>query len=350
MASKPTVGKIKHLQALSNERGVIAAAAIDQRGSLQKSIASAKGIASNQVTDQMMSEFKVAVSKILTPYASAILLDPQWGLEAAKARHKNCGLLLAYEESGYDNTQPGRRPDLLPHLSGRRIMEMGGNAVKVLLYYTPEEDASVNDEKHAFIERIGAECQALDVPFFLEFVGYDAAGGDEKGFEYAKKKPKIVGASVREFTQEKYGVDVLKVEIPVNMQYAEESSYFSGQKAYSKADVFKICHEVAEMATKPFIYLSAGVTNQRFTQQLHWMAEAGVNFSGVLCGRATWLDGVPVYAKGGYSALEAWLKDEGKKNIDAVNQCLLAAKPWFASYGVNSAEDLLKASKAATVN
>ena len=350
MASKPTVGKIKHLQKLSNERGVIAAAAIDQRGSLQKSIASAKGIAGNQVTDQMMSEFKVAVSKILTPYASAILLDPQWGLEAAKARDKNCGLLLAYEESGYDNTQVGRRPDLLPHLSGRRILEMGANAVKVLLYYTPEEDASINDEKHAFIERIGAECQALDVPFFLEFVGYDAAGGDEKGFEYAKKKPKIVGASVREYTQDKYGVDVLKVEIPVNMQYAEGSSYFSGQKAYSKADVFKICHEVAEMATKPFIYLSAGVTNQRFTQQLHWMAEAGVNFSGVLCGRATWLDGVPVYAKGGYSALEAWLKDEGKKNIDSVNECLLAAKPWFASYGVNSAEDLLKASKAATVN
>lgn len=347
MADMPTAGKVKHLQALSNERGVIAAAAIDQRGSLQKAIASGKGIPSDQVTDQMMSEFKIAVSKVLTPHASAILLDPQWGLEAAKQRSKNCGLLLAYEESGYDNTQPGRLPDLLPHLSAKRIVEMGANAVKVLLYYTPFEKQDVNDIKHAFIERVGAECRALDVPFFLEFVGYDEAGADEKALEYAKKKPKVVGESVREFTKDRYGVDVLKIEIPVNMAYAEGASYFTGQKAYSRDDVFRICHEVADLATKPFIYLSAGVTNARFTEQLHWMADAGVNFSGVLCGRATWLDGVPVYAKGGYSALESWLQQDGLKNIEAVNQCLLAAKPWFSFYGAKSADELLKANRAA---
>jgi len=347
MSVRLSAGKVKHLKALSNNEGVIAAAAIDQRGSLQKAIASAKGLGANDVSDEMMSEFKVAVSKILTSHASAILLDPQWGLPAAAARDKNCGLLLAYEESGYDNTQPGRRPDLLPHLSAKRIMDMGANAVKVLIYYTPFENADVNDEKHAFIERVGAECRALDIPFFLEFVGYDAAGGDEKGFEYAKKKPAIVGGSVREFTQDQYGVDVLKIEIPVNMAYAEGASYFTGQKAYSKADVFRICHEVAQMATKPFIYLSAGVTNQRFTEQLHWMAEAAVNFSGVLCGRATWLDGVPVYAKGGYNALVSWLQTEGIKNIEAVNAAVRAAKPWYSSYGASSADELAAESRVA---
>jgi tagatose 1,6-diphosphate aldolase len=347
MDSKLTVGKIKHLQALSNERGVIAAAAIDQRGSLQKSIASSRGIAAGEVTDDMMKEFKIAVSKVLTPYASAILLDPQWGLEAAAARDKNCGLLLAYEESGYDNAREGRRPDLLPHLSARRIVDLGADAVKILIYYTPFEEESINDEKHAFIERVGAECRALDIPFFLEFVGYDAKGGDEKGFEYAKKKPEIVGGCVREFTQDKYGVDILKVEVPVNMAYAEGASYFTGQKAYSKQEVFRLCHEVAQMATKPFIFLSAGVTNQRFTEQLRWMAEGDVNFSGVLCGRATWLDGVPVYAKGGYDALVAWLKEDGVRNIQAVNECLKAAKPWYKFYGAQSAEDLLNANQLA---
>ena len=77
--------KIEHMKALSDERGVIAAAAMDQRGSLQKSIAAAKGISKDEVTDAMMSEFKTAVSSVLTPHASAILLDPQWGLEAAEA-------------------------------------------------------------------------------------------------------------------------------------------------------------------------------------------------------------------------------------------------------------------------
>ncbi len=79
-------GKIKHLNALSNHNGVIAAAAMDQRGSLRKAIAGAKGVPEKQVNDDMMTEFKVAVTKILTPHASAILLDPEFGLPAAKAR------------------------------------------------------------------------------------------------------------------------------------------------------------------------------------------------------------------------------------------------------------------------
>ncbi len=112
MAISP--GKLQHLKALSNKEGIIAAAAMDQRGSLQKSLASAKGVDQKAITYEMMSEFKTAVTRILTPHASAILLDPEFGLEAAKARSKNAGLLLAYEESGYDNTKPGRLPDLLP--------------------------------------------------------------------------------------------------------------------------------------------------------------------------------------------------------------------------------------------
>jgi len=73
------------MKALSNKDGIIAAAAMDQRGSLQKSLASAKGVAPKDITWDMMSEFKTAVTRILTPHASAILLDPEFGLEAAKA-------------------------------------------------------------------------------------------------------------------------------------------------------------------------------------------------------------------------------------------------------------------------
>src|SRR4051812_17954131 len=208
-----TVGKQQHMKALSNSAGVIAAAAMDQRGSLKKSIAAAKGVTQDQVTDQMMEEFKVAVSRILTPHASAILLDPEWGLPAAKARAKNAGLLLAYEETGYDNTQPGRLPDLLPHLSVKRIKDLGADAVKILLYYTPFDAAPINDIKHAFIERIGAECGTYDIPFFLEFIGYDEKGENEKTIEYAKKKPAVVKGSMLEFSKPQYKVDVLKVEV-----------------------------------------------------------------------------------------------------------------------------------------
>src|SRR5271167_2043808 len=208
--------KLKHMKALSNAKGIISAAAMDQRGSLQKSIATAKGVDAKAVTPEMMSEFKTAVTKVLTPHASAILLDPEFGLPAAKARSSNAGLLLAYEESGYDNTKPGRLPDLLPHVSATRIKDWGANAVKILLYYSPFDDPQVNDIKHAFIERIGSECETLEIPFFLEFVGYDPKGGDEKGLEFAKLKPKVVIGTMQEFTKPQYKVDVLKVEIPIN--------------------------------------------------------------------------------------------------------------------------------------
>ena len=323
-----SAGKLKHMKALSNKEGIIAAAAMDQRGSLQKSIASAKGVDAKAVTPEMMSEFKVAVSRILTPHATAILLDPEFGLDAAKARASNAGLLLAYEETGYDNSQPGRLPDLLPHVSVKRIVEWGAEAVKILIYYTPFDDPAVNDIKHAFVERIGAECEFYQIPFFLEFVGYDPKGGNEKGLEFAKMKPQVVIGSMKEFTKPQYNVDVLKVEVPVNAEFVEGSAVYKGQKAYTRAEALAHYRQAAEVATKPFIYLSAGVSNDQFVESLHMAAESGTDYSGVLCGRATWKDGMPIYATKGVKALEDWLSTEGVKNINAVNAALKGAVPW----------------------
>ena len=327
-------GKIKHLNALSNKNGVIAAAAMDQRGSLRKAIAKAKNAPEDQVSNEMMQEFKETVSRILTPHASAILLDPEFGLPAAKARAKNAGLLLAYEESGYDNTKPGRLPDLLPHLSAKRIKDLGADAVKILIYYSPFEKEDVNDIKHAFIERVGAECEHNQIPFFLEFVGYDPQGGDEKGLEYAKKKPDVVIKSMEEFGKPQYHVDVLKVEVPVNAQYVLGSSIYRGEAAYSRQQALDLFRKAADVAQKPFIYLSAGVDNAQFVESLNMAAEAGTDYSGVLCGRATWEDGIPVYATQGVKALEDWLSNEGVKNINAVNDAIKPAKPWYAKAGV----------------
>ncbi len=327
-------GKIKHLNALSNKDGVIAAAAMDQRGSLRKMIAQAKGVSQDQISDEMLSEFKTIVTKVLTPHASAILLDLEFGLPAAKARSKNAGLLLAYEESGYDNTQPGRLPDLLPHLSAKRIKDHGADAVKVLLYYTPFEKPEINDIKHAFIERVGSECEDNDIPFFCEFVGYDPEGGDEKGFEYAKKKPEVVTGSMKEFSKPQYKIDVLKVEVPVNAEFVEGSSVFKGKAAYSRKEALEHYRKAAEITQKPFIYLSAGVSNPQFVESLSMAAEAGTDYSGVLCGRATWKDGVGVYGKQGAKALEDWMSEEGVKNIEAVNAAIKPAKPWYSKAGV----------------
>src|SRR2546425_386647 len=243
---KLTPGKLNGLKRVSNDRGVIAAAAMDQRGSLQKALAKEKG---GEVTDAMMQEFKSLVTEVLTPHATAILLDPEWGLPASKRRAKNAGLLLAYEKTGYDKTGPGRLPDLLDHWSARRLKEAGANCVKILLYYTPLDSKEINDKKQA-------------------------------------------------------------------------------------ADLFL---KAASVATKPFIYLSAGVSNAEFTEALDLAGESGVKFNGVLCGRATWKEGIPVYAKQGADAFRKWLQSEGVKNINNVNQRLKAATSWYSIYEVEPA-------------
>jgi tagatose 1,6-diphosphate aldolase len=333
---KLTPGKLRGLKAVADERGVIAAAAMDQRGSLKKSLAKDKG---SDVSDAMLEEFKSLVTEVLTAHASAILLDPEWGLPASKRRHKGSGLLMAYEKTGYDKTGPGRLPDLLDDWSVRRLKEAGADCIKILLYYTPFDPAPINEVKHAWVERIGDECRANDIPFFLEFVGYDE-GADEKGLEYARKKPEIVSASMAEFSKDRYGVDVLKVEVPVNMQYVEGAACYSGQKAYTHDEAKALFLEAAKSATKPFIYLSAGVSNGEFTEALALAAESGVRYAGVLCGRATWKDGMPIYAKQGGAAFKQWLETTGVANISNVNKAIRSASPWFSFYGATSADAL----------
>lgn len=334
--SKLTPGKLAGLKAVSDSRGVIAAAAMDQRGSLQKSLAKERGAAAN---GQDLEEFKIQVTDVLTRHASAILLDPEYGLPASKERNK-AGLLLAYEKTGYDAATPGRLPDLLDLWSVRRLKEAGADCIKILLYYTPYEKSAINDHKHAWVERIGDECVSHDIPFFLETVGYDAEGGDEKSVAYAKKKPEVVSGSMAEFGKTRYNVDVLKVEVPVDMSFVEGTRSFKGERAYTRAEALKHFREAEAMTHKPFIYLSAGVSNPVFIETLELAAESGTKFNGVLCGRATWKDGIPIYAKQGPTAFRQWLETTGVENINNVNNALKAASPWYLKFGVNSLAEL----------
>jgi tagatose 1,6-diphosphate aldolase len=319
-----TPGKLAGLKAVSNPRNVIAAAAMDQRGSLQKALGAAGGATAD---GHDLEVFKTLVTEVLTGYASAILLDPEYGLPAAKHRNGK-GLLLAYEKTGYDSTTAGRLPDLLDLWSVRRLVEAGADCIKILLYYTPFDTPAINSVKHAFIERIGDECLAHDVPFFLEFVGYDADGGDEKTVAYARKKPSIVAGAMKEFSNPRYGVDVLKVEVPIVMEFVEGTKAYKGESAYTRAEALEHFRAAASVTEKPFIYLSAGVSNPVFIETLELAAESGVAFNGVLCGRATWKDGIKVYAVDGPDAFRQWLETTGVENIQNVNKALEAATPW----------------------
>jgi tagatose 1,6-diphosphate aldolase len=322
-------GKELRLRKVSNERGVIAALAIDQRAALQKLIGGVSGTGPDSVPPAMLSEFKKLVTEVLSPLASAVLLDPEYGQTAARHRAPGSGLLLAYEQTGYDRNTPGRLPRLLDRWSVQRLARLDPDSIKVLVYYSPSSNPEINDRKHAFVERIGAECSAEELPFFLELVVYEE-GLDEKSPDFAKLKPDLVSLSAAEFSKPQYRVDILKVGMPVNMNYVEGAPGAAGTWIHSREQAKKQFRRASDATGVPFIYLSEGIGNEAFVHALELASEAGSRFSGVLCGRATWKDGVPVYVQKGSAALEQWLRTEGARNIERVNSALGAAVPWFA--------------------
>ena len=312
-----TPGKLAGMKAVSDARGVIAAAAMDQRGSLQKALAKERG---GDVGDREMEEFKALVTEVLTPHASAILLDPEWGLPASKRRAKNAGLLLAYEKTGYDKTRPGP-----PARPARRLVRAPPEGSRRRL---PQDPALLHARRSAgrstTTSTPGSSASATSAaPTTSRSSSSSSATRralDEKGLEFAQKKPDIVIGSMREFSKDRYGVDVLKVEVPVNMKFVEGHEVVRRHRRPTRRKRrWTFFRRAADVATKPFIYLSAGVSNAEFTEALELAAEAGTRFSGVLCGRATWKDGIPIYAKQGADAFRKWLQNEGVKNIENVN-------------------------------
>ena len=326
-----SLGKQKGLTALSNESGVIAALAIDQRSALRKLFAAASGQPAAEIRPQFLADFKTHVSSKLTPYASAILLDPEFGLDAAAHRAPRAGLLLAYEKTGYDKSVPGRLPATLDGFSVARLKQAGADAIKVLLYYSPFSSPQINAFKSSWVERVGAECSSADIAFFLEIVCYHDEM-DEKSPEFARIKPDVVVRSVEEFCQPRYAVDVIKIGVPVNMKFVESPVVPRENGLYTRDQAIAHFRHASDACSLPFIYLSEGVSNELFADALELAAVSGSAFSGVLCGRATWQDGVGILVQKGGAALDRWLETQGVQNIQNVNTRLGAAQPWHARF------------------
>jgi tagatose 1,6-diphosphate aldolase len=140
---------------------------------------------------------------------------------------------------------------------------------------------------------------------------------------------------MEEFSQSRYGVDVLKVELPVNPAFiGNTTASVETEMAYSRQEAIEHLRNAVSAATKPFIFLSAGVSDEVFRNTLEMATEAGVQYAGVLCGRATWQGGIPVYAQQGVTALHDWLAEHGARNIQMINEVLVrSATPWWNVYG-----------------
>ncbi|MEA4830675.1 MAG: tagatose 1,6-diphosphate aldolase, partial [Enterococcus thailandicus] len=165
-------------------------------------------------------------------------------------------------------------------------------------------------------------------PFYLELVSYDATITDSNSIEYAKIKPHKVIEMMKEFSRPNYKVDVLKVEVPVNMNYVE--GFATSETCYTQVEAQEFFKEQSEATNLPFIFLSAGVSTKLFQETLVFAHKSGSDFNGVLCGRATWKDGVKAYVESGRAGAIDWLQTTGRANIEELNEVVeQTATPWY---------------------
>ncbi|QIH77136.1 MULTISPECIES: tagatose 1,6-diphosphate aldolase [Macrococcoides] len=300
----------KDLSKLLDDKGIFAAVAVDQRGALRKLLGE-KG------TDENLAIYKELVAETLSPHGSAILLDPEYGFTAAGKKSSQAGLIMAYEQTGYEKLGPGRFPRLVQDCSVKNLVERGADAIKLLIYVDVDESDDINKVKEAFVERVGSECVAENVPLLLEILVYDDQIGDEKGKDFAKVRPRKVIEAMKKYSDSRFNVDVLKVEVPVNMNYVEG---YGDDFVYTKEEAAAFFKEQTAATHLPFVYLSGGVSPELFNETLIFANESGSKFNGILCGRATWKAGTEVFLNEGQDAAKSWLLSKGLENLNNLNE------------------------------
>ena len=319
---------------MSDERGVIAAAAMDQRGLLKKMLAKALGGAEPPL--EMMTEFKRICAGTLTKHASAMLLDVEYGLPASKNINGK-GLLLAYEKSGYDTSGPEKLPSLTEGWSVMRLKEAGADAVKILIYYNQYENEWVNEQKKPGWSASARECIAMDMPLFLEFLAYDVHGDNEAGLAYAKRKPEIVRYCTEEFTKPRYAADVLKVEAPVQMAFVSGTKAFKGEAAYTRAEAMELFRSTASYGQADECIFPLEPPARCLSRC--WSSQPKAAWSFMACSAAA-AHGRTAHPSSRRRAkqLQEWLDTVGTQNITNVNNPIFAksARPWYEARSMKS--------------
>jgi tagatose 1,6-diphosphate aldolase len=267
MPQQLTPGRWRGLKTTSlGHDDVFCIVAFDQRGSYRKMLP-------EDTPYDVAVRIKEDIVTTLTQHASAILLDPIYGLSPAMKMTGKAGLVMSLEKSGYSGDATYRHTEFIDAWTPDKIRTMGGNAVKLMVYYNPQTGELAEALEAMIREKVQA-IHAMDLPVFLEPMSYSAdADVSKDSAAFAAQKREIVVETARRLSQT--GVDVLKMEFPFDHNYEHN------------ADVWRAgCEELSAACAVPWVLLSAGVNFETFAQQTAVACEAGA--SGFLAGRAIW--------------------------------------------------------------
>jgi len=353
MSIEISAGKLRGLKMLSDSDGRFRMMAVDQRGSLVRKLSGFMNKDASEITYKDLATVKASITKVLSPYSTATLMDPVYGYPYSVAHiPKGVGFLLSFEETGYVKADANERERISRPIEGwsvEKAKRAGADAIKLLIYYRPEASPETLEQQQNFCKEVGAECEKYEMPFLVETVGYALLDDEiDSDAVFATRKPGIVAQTAAEFSKPEYKVDILKLEFPANLKYTAEyaDGEFDGEKrepVYDLKAVKGFCKDVDEASAVPWVILSAGVDIDEFAENVKIATAAGA--SGFLCGRAIWQECLPLYPD--VAAMEDYLAKGGADNFKRVNEIYRQATPWFKhkKYGSLDAVELADSSE-----
>ncbi len=317
-----SVGKLRGLQQLADSKGILTVCAIDHRGSLKQALEENKP---DSISYQDMVDFKLDLCRAIAPFASAILLDPVYGVAPAIVSGVlpgSTGLLISLEKTGYTGESMARITELLPDWSVKKIKRLGASAVKLLIYFRPDsKDVAVRQLD--LVARVAEQCIEEDIPLLVESVAYPLAGEVDKPEEFCRKKPELVIEAARKLTA--LPIDVLKSEFPADLNYEKD-----------EGKLVAFCRELNQASRLPWVILSAGVDFELFRKQVKIASKAGA--SGFLAGRALWQEASQFRSR---EERMNFFKDKTVPRIREIAEIAdRYGKPWYAKMGVENGQFL----------
>jgi len=251
------------LKDITRPSGGFSMLAVDQREAMRLMFAAA-GVPA-PVTDRHLTDFKVNAAKILSPYASAILVDQQFcyhQIVEQNAIAKSCAMIVAADEFIPGNGIPVDSVVIDNGVDAQAVKRDGGKALKLLVLWRSDEDPA---QRLEMVRNFNQLCHANGLLSIIEPVVRPPRRGDvfdrEKAIIEAAKE---LGDS---------GADLYKVEMPLYGKGTQQALLNASQT-------------LNEQIHMPWVILSSGGDEKLFPRAVSVAMQAGA--SGFLAGRAVW--------------------------------------------------------------
>lgn len=251
------------LKEITRPSGGFAMVAVDQREAMRLMF-SAAGV-KGPVTDQQLTDFKVSTAKILSPYASAILVDQQFcyrQIVAQQAIAKSCAMIVAADAFIPGNGIPVDSVIIDKNIDPQAVKRDGAKALKLLVLWRSDEDPQ---QRLQMVHEFNQLCHQNGLLSIIEPVVRPPRRGDKFDREQA-----IIDAA-KELGDS--GADLYKVEMPL---------FGKG----SQQELLTAAQTLNEQISMPWVILSSGVDEKLFPRAVRIAMQAGA--AGFLAGRAVW--------------------------------------------------------------